>query len=70
MILLFLFRNLVALTLPGSDFLNEDIQVDDWNDYRLPRNLIPKSYEIELKPYLDPENQVNNILHTVPLYTV
>ena len=47
-----------GLTLPGSDFLENDITVEDYTHYRLPVNLIPESYQIALKPYLDPADQV------------
>ena len=38
--------------------LNQDITVATWDDYRLPTYVIPTHYNVELKPYLDPENQV------------
>lgn len=49
-----------APTLPGSTSATTTPAVDEskpWNQYRLPKTLIPDSYRVTLRPYLTPNNQ-------------
>lgn len=51
----------VAPTLPGSTSATTTTTAVDeskpWNRYRLPKTLIPDSYQVTLRPYLTPNEQ-------------
>lgn len=51
----------VAPTLPGSTSATTSTTAVDesipWNRYRLPKTLIPDSYQVTLRPYLTPNEQ-------------
>lgn len=51
----------VAPTLPGSTSATTSTTTVDesipWNRYRLPKTLIPDSYQVTLRPYLTPNEQ-------------
>lgn len=51
----------VAPTLPGStSAITSTTAIDEskpWNRYRLPKTLIPDSYQVTLRPYLTPNEQ-------------